>query len=993
MIDLSMTPEEIRLQQQQEMKDDFFDFKNELSSLGEQTEFISTITNRLQNWWTEIDQMSDGTDLEAARKELDDIKSDYYEYQQSIRSEVSGLADQVKESQETSSWIKETPTTYELLEWTNTYTRLENIINNNPEKFINIPWNTAQEKVKYIFDTIRDSAKEFLENRLWKSERVEKIINNTIAPALEWNLLELLTKQKEGGNGDMLSSMDRISFNSFGELFRWVRRFARKSESSTQMAAWMNAIDYLAVQESKISIFNYAENSEILSNPLKFREYLNNNKFATDSFSPHEATPLSDVYALFGIDESKTFDIWISEEEVEMVRNQLWDIEVENVDNVATIGRLVGKAKDFLGKTPWLQDTANRLLDWLDNVNRVTKIFWVDILWEINKSPEERWFLYRVLDFVFKLIWFTWWLEWVVKNRRLNRLNLGDKTENIKQIFKDYHDLVWDWTEVSVTDENSCKAMLEDFKVTDTNDPSRTKWDHLRDAMVKDIDVSLLSPAVVQQTLWNSYLKKEKFEKDWKVQDKIVVDVTKFTEDDKLMLAQKHLQNMKSHLEKYNENNLKDFYAHIHNTDDIAVCVTASLYADKDDVIEWLKAQVFLPENYGVVYADSVTTHAWWRENLDGWIDTSDKQRVSEQRVYDKAVEYGITDNAQIAYVLSTISWESWFKNQKEIWWENRDYWKVDSVTWKAYYGRWFIQITHKGNYQKYTQIIRNSWKDFKDNNGNIIKGSEVDLVNNPDIILQSNDLAIFIAMDWMKNWWPYRAENKRLDYYINDNKQDFYNARIIINWMTSKPQEYADRAQQYLNKLWNWSIDRQQDTKESVLIWKELAAHNKDEIWGLWNSIMAWFQWYKNKFNFPNMDWEESKNTQTHPRRFNSPLDVQQYKAEHQDVKSFMFYFWANTSDNAQTLADITKWSEWFEEEWIQPVLCTCIWEDKHTWLTDLNKSLIDLWQRKNWPVFDFAKAYNRWDIAMWGGDSPHPTSEWYSKMANLITEQIKPA
>jgi hypothetical protein len=70
------------------------------------------------------------------------------------------------------------------------------------------------------------------------------------------------------------------------------------------------------------------------------------------------------------------------------------------------------------------------------------------------------------------------------------------------------------------------------------------------------------------------------------VQDKIVVDVTKFTEDDKLMLAQKHLQNMKSHLEKYNENNLKDFYAHIHNTDDIAVCVTASLYADKDDVIE-----------------------------------------------------------------------------------------------------------------------------------------------------------------------------------------------------------------------------------------------------------------------------------------------------------------------------------------------------------------------------------------------------------------------
>ena len=95
----------------------------------------------------------------------------------------------------------------------------------------------------------------------------------------------------------------------------------------------------------------------------------------------------------------------------------------------------------------------------------------------------------------------------------------------------------------------------------------------------------------------------------------------------------------------------------------------------------------------------------------------------------------------------------------------------------------------------------------FKDNNGNIIKGSEIDLVNNPDIILQSNDLAAFIAMDWMKNWWPSRLPQKRLDYFINDNKQDYYNARIIINWMSSKPQEYADNAQSYLNRMNNGSI------------------------------------------------------------------------------------------------------------------------------------------------------------------------------------------
>jgi hypothetical protein len=42
---------------------------------------------------------------------------------------------------------------------------------------------------------------------------------------------------------------------------------------------------------------------------------------------------------------------------------------------------------------------------------------------------------------------------------------------------------------------------------------------------------------------------------------------------------------MKDYLEE-NYNDLKNFYANIHNTDDLAICMTASLYANKDDVIE-----------------------------------------------------------------------------------------------------------------------------------------------------------------------------------------------------------------------------------------------------------------------------------------------------------------------------------------------------------------------------------------------------------------------
>jgi hypothetical protein len=191
-----------------------------------------------------------------------------------------------------------------------------------------------------------------------------------------------------------------------------------------------------------------------------------------------------------------------------------------------------------------------------------------------------------------------------------------------------------------------------------------------------------------------------------------------------------------------------------------------------------------------------------WNETVKKTLDSnesSDKQKVSEQWLYNKAMEYWVTDKRQIAYILSTVKWECWFKNQKEIWWERSSYWKIDSKTWKAYYGRGFIQLTHKYNYQKFNDIIKSSWMDFKDNNWNILNWNQIDLVNNPDLILQSNDLAAFIAVYWMKNWtftW------KKLDDFINDKKTDFYHARSIINWMSSKPNYYANNAQKYMNSM-----------------------------------------------------------------------------------------------------------------------------------------------------------------------------------------------
>ena len=206
---------------------------------------------------------------------------------------------------------------------------------------------------------------------------------------------------------------------------------------------------------------------------------------------------------------------------------------------------------------------------------------------------------------------------------------------------------------------------------------------------------------------------------------------------------------------------------------------------------------------------------------------------------------------------------------------------------------------------------------------------------------------------------------------------------------MSSKPQEYANNALAYQNKLWNWSVDSQIESNE-LLIWPHLLAKNKDEIWWLGNSIMNWFQWLNAKSQFPNMDGVVWKNTTNHPNRFNTKQDIVDYKKTHPDIKSFMFYFWENSQNNNQTFSDIKKWSEWLQSEWIQPVLCTCIWSDKHSWLQSLNSDLLSLWKEKNRPVFNFDKSYKDWDIKIWS-DWFHPTS--YSSMTNIINWEISQA
>jgi len=114
-----------------------------------------------------------------------------------------------------------------------------------------------------------------------------------------------------------------------------------------------------------------------------------------------------------------------------------------------------------------------------------------------------------------------------------------------------------------------------------------------------------------------------------------------------------------------------------------------------------------------------------------------------------------------IQYVLATVQHETndTFKPVKEAYWLNEK-WRKKHLRYYPYYGRGFVQITWKENYEKFGTLLG------------------VDLVENPNLALEP-DNAIFILVYGMKHGI---FTGKKLDDYFSEKGSNFVKARRIIN-------------------------------------------------------------------------------------------------------------------------------------------------------------------------------------------------------------------
>lgn len=144
--------------------------------------------------------------------------------------------------------------------------------------------------------------------------------------------------------------------------------------------------------------------------------------------------------------------------------------------------------------------------------------------------------------------------------------------------------------------------------------------------------------------------------------------------------------------------------------------------------------------------------------------------------------KHGLTLNTQIAYVLATIEHETanTFQPISEAFYlGSRALTYRKTLPYYPYYGRGYIQITHRYNYQKYSQILG------------------IDLVNNPDLALEPKN-AIFIAIDGLAKG---RFTGKPLGQFINGDKTDFIGVRRVIGG-SDRAHHVANLAQNWLEKI-----------------------------------------------------------------------------------------------------------------------------------------------------------------------------------------------
>lgn len=156
-------------------------------------------------------------------------------------------------------------------------------------------------------------------------------------------------------------------------------------------------------------------------------------------------------------------------------------------------------------------------------------------------------------------------------------------------------------------------------------------------------------------------------------------------------------------------------------------------------------------------------------------------QRSNALRIINAFKEYGDSDFRKLAYILATAWHESRLMPIKEIradYNKNRTLYNLQKRYWDSgYYGRGFVQLTWKENYEAMNKYTKS------------------DIVSNPDSVLNPDDSAKVIVIGMMNGFFT----GKKLSDYINSKGADYVNARRVVN-LLDRAELISQNTKKFIN-------------------------------------------------------------------------------------------------------------------------------------------------------------------------------------------------
>jgi predicted chitinase len=156
---------------------------------------------------------------------------------------------------------------------------------------------------------------------------------------------------------------------------------------------------------------------------------------------------------------------------------------------------------------------------------------------------------------------------------------------------------------------------------------------------------------------------------------------------------------------------------------------------------------------YGPSFAIALMTTKPNQTLIPTWWEGGSKNELAAAVAKQGKIQ-GITDRNQLCYIMATIQHETDHTYRPIAEYGGPSKW------YAPYYGRGYVQITHKYNYEAYSEKLG------------------INLVRDTKKVMEP-DISLFIILDGMKNGV---FTTRKIGDYINSQKVDFLNARRVIN-------------------------------------------------------------------------------------------------------------------------------------------------------------------------------------------------------------------